>query len=292
MFSRELRFIADYRAAAATAVLSLAALLLVSCDRKAPDQAPANVQTEAPTVRREPAAAAVPVPLPALTRGDLVSAAGRAASAYAEGKPLPTADPLVGRAFTVRIPFGCNGPASAEAAAGEDDGLAGWTWGPDRKTLRLRMAPGDWTTSAMLAKAGASDDWEAVEGFWVPRPWLASESCPAVRSDPLETGAHPSSSQTVGLAAAFEAGGSRVGRRNGRAYEYTVRAKGDEALASPEAGFRMVLEGRLTSFPSGRSIECTAAGPDQRPICIVAIRLDRVAFEDGKGSILSEWRPG
>lgn len=292
MLSRELRFIADHRAAAATTVLSFAALLLVSCDRQAPDQAPTNVQTEAPTVRREPAAAAVPVPLPALTRGDLVSAAGQAASAYAEGKPPSTADPLVGRAFAVRIPFGCNGPASAEAAEGENDGLAGWSWGPDRKTLRLRMAPSDWTASAMLAKAGASDKWEAVEGFWVPRPWLASESCPAVRSDPLQTGAHPSSPQTVGLAAVFEAGGSRLGRRNGRAYEYTIRAKDDEPLTSPEAGFRILLEGRLRSFPSGRSIECTAAGPDQRPICIIAVQLDRVAFEDGNSSTLSEWRPG
>lgn len=144
----------------------------------------------------------------------------------------------------------------------------------------------------MLAEAGASENWEAVEGFWIPRPWLATEACPAVRTDPLQTAALSASPQTVGLAAVFETGGSRIGRRNGRAYEFSIRAKRGTPLAPPEAGFRMLLEGRVTSFPSGRAIECRAPGPDQRPICIVAVQLDRVAFEDASRAVLSEWRPG
>jgi hypothetical protein len=292
MLRREQKSVAGYPAAMAFAALLLGGLSLPGCDRNVPDPVSTDVQTETPTAPKKPAAPIVLAPPPALTRGDLVSAAGQAASAFSEGKPLTSADPLVGRRFAVRLPFGCNGPTPADASVGEGGGLAAWTWGPDRKTIQLRMAPSDWTGSAMLAKAGASDNWEAVEGFWIPRPWLASESCPAVRSDPLQTGVSPASPQTVGLAAIFEAGGSRLGRRNGRAYEYTVRAKGGAPLVRPEAGFRMLLEGRVTSFPSGRAIECRASGPDERPVCIVAIELDRVAYEDSSGSTLSEWRSG
>lgn len=283
---------AGHRRVVATAALSLAALALASCGQNAPDPIANNVQTEAPTAPLEAETPAVPAPPPALTRGDLVSAAGQAASAYAEGKPPSSADPLIGRSFAVRIPFGCNGPAPAEVSAADGDGLASWAWGSDHKTIQLRMMPGDWAGSAMLAKVGTADKWEAVEGFWVPRPWLGSDTCPAVQADPLQTGALPGSPQTLGLAAVFEAGGSRLGRRNGRPYEYTVRAKGDTALTPPEAGFRMVLGGRVVPFPSGRAIECRASGPDQRPVCIVAVQLDRVAYEDAGGSVLSEWRPG
>jgi hypothetical protein len=280
------------RDAVVAAALSLAVLALTGCNRKAPDPVATDVQTETPTTTSEPAAPAVPAPRPVLTRGDLVSAAGQAASAFAEGKAPSTADPLVGRSFAVRVPFGCHGPIPAGGSQAEGDGLAAWTWGPDRKSIELRMTPSEWTGSAMLAKAGAPEKWEAVEGFWIPRPWLASETCPAVKADPLQTGASPASPQTVGLAAAFEAGGSRLGRRNGRAYEHSVRMKGDTPLTPSESGFRMLLEGRVASFPSGRAIECSAPGPDQRPVCIIAIQLDRVAYEDANGSTLSEWHPG
>ena len=58
-------------------------------------------------------------------------------------------------------------------------------------------------------------------------------------------------------------------------------------------GYRVVLEGRFASFPDGRAIRCRAASIDQRPVCIAAVQLDRVAFEDGSsGTVLSEWRPG
>ncbi|MCD2325474.1 hypothetical protein LQ953_15755 [Sphingomonas sp. IC-56] len=291
MLRRERNSKAGYPLASAAA-LSLAALVLANCGRDAPDSVANNAQTEAPVATKAPVMPVALTPPQALTRGDLVSAAGQAASAYAEGKVPSAADPLVGRSFAVRLPFGCDGPAPAEAVAGEGDGLATWTWGPDRTTIQLRMAPSNWAGSAMLAKAGTSDQWEAVEGFWTPRPWLASERCPAVQVDPSQTGVPPASPQTVGLAAVFEQGGSRLGRRNGRPYEHTLRAKGDAPLTPPEGGFRMLLEGRIASFPNGRAIECRASGPDQRPICIVAIQLDRVAYEDAGGSVLSEWRPG
>lgn len=292
MFYRDPVPNAGCAAARLAAAVLLAGTLLAGCDRKAPEPAPAKLQTETPTTPAPPKVPAVPAPLPALSRGDLVSAAGQAASAYAEGEAPRADDPLGGRSFAVRVPFGCSGPTRAEASIDDRNGLAGWSWGPNRKTIQLSMTPGDWTASAMLAKTGAADKWEAIEGFWVPRPWLASEACPVVQADPLQTGAIATSPQTVGLAAVFEKGGSRIGRRSGRAYEFTVRAEGPEPLAPPETGYRMLLTGRITAFPSGRAIECRAPGPDQRPVCIIAVQIDRVAYEDASGKTLSEWRPG
>jgi hypothetical protein len=279
-------------AARVASALSLAGLLLAGCNQKNPDPAPTNVQTETPTTPAELDAPVAPAPPSALTRGDLVSAAGQAASAYVEGQTLPEADPLVGRSFAVRVPFGCNGPSLPDAAKDERDGLAAWTWSSDRKTIQLSMTPGDWTGSALLAETDAAGKWEAVEGFWIPRPWLASESCPAVQADPSQTEALPASPQTVGLAAVFEAGSSRIGRRDGRAYEFTIRAKGNEPLSPPDKGYRMLLEGRVASFPNGRAIECRAPGPEQRPVCIVAIQLNQVSYEDASGRTLSQWSSG
>lgn len=265
-------------------------LLLAGCERQPTEPPAVNVRTEAPS---PPAARApvVPTPPPALSRADLVSAAAQAASAFAEGRTAASADPLVGRPFSVRLPFGCTGPIPAAAQADDRDGVAGWTWGPDRKSIQLRMNPGEWSASALIAASGATS-WEAVEGFWIPRPWLASEACPAVRDDPRQEGVVSASPQTVGLAAVFEAGGSRIGRRNGRAYEFAVRRKGDEPLVPPESGYRMLLEGRIAAFPNGQAVACGAPGPNQRPVCIIAVKLDRVAFEDAGDGILSEWRPG
>lgn len=48
----------------------------------------------------------------------------------------------------------------------------------------------------------------------------------------------------------------------------------------------------MTTFADGRAIHCRTAAPDQRPVCIGAAQLDRVAFEDADGQMLSEWRDG
>lgn len=269
-------------------IAALLVLMLAGCDRQAPGPL-ANTQAE---VSATPAPRKLPAPIPVLSRGDLVGAAARAASAYAEGKQLEGADPLVGRTFALRIAFGCAGPAPAAPQDGELSGLASWTPGADGKTIELKLTPGDWTGSALIAGGADAPTWEAVEGFWIPRPWLASESCPAVKGDPLQTGDVGAAPQTLGLAAVFDEGGSRVGRRNGRAYSFTVRAEGDAPPAVPSQGYRLALAGRIASFPDGRAIRCRASGPDQRPVCVVAATLDRVAFEDAEGGTLSEWRPG
>lgn len=263
--------------------LAATALLLSACQRDEAATPPPPVAAAPAETTEAPAA-----PAPTLDRAGLLQAMDAAASAYAAGQNSGAS--LAGRRFVVRQAFGCAGetPPPAEAAPGS--GLATWSWGPRRESLKLVMAPGDWTESALLA--GGADSWEAAEGFWMSRPWLRAEGCPGVGSDPLASGPVAPSPQSVGLAAVFEEDGSRLGRRNGRAYEFTVRGEGDEAPAAPVRGYRLVLEGRMTAFADGRAIRCRAASADQRPVCIGAVHLDRVAFETADGATLSEWRVG
>lgn len=260
-------------------------LLLASCDRDAepvaPPPAPVGPAVNGP---------ATPPINTALDRRELLSAVALAASNYAAGATATTANSLVGRQFDIRLAFGCEG-AEASPADGAGDGLARWSWGPDRETIRLGLTPGDWARSALIAGAG-QDRWEAVEGFWVARPWMAADGCPSIRADPLASGPIAPSPPTVGLAAVFETGGSRLGRRNGRAYTHTIRQAGDAPLIALDAGYRVRLQGRVVAFPDGRAIRCRAANPNQRPVCVAAVQLDRVAFETPTGETLSEWRTG
>jgi hypothetical protein len=266
-------------------VVALAAsiLLLAGCQRE-DSQTPPR-----PDPVAEDTLPVVVGPAPVLDRAGLLQAMDVAASAYAAGKD-PGGAGLAGRRFVIRQAFGCSGPTPPPAETTPGDGLAAWSWGERRQGLNLTLAPGDWTDSPLLG--GGADSWEAAEGFWLPRPWLRAEGCPGASGDPLASGPVPPSPQTVGLAAVFEEDGSRLGRRNGRAYMFTVRGEGDQPPAPPADGYRLVLEGRMTAFANGRAIRCRAASPDQRPVCIGAVQLDRVAFEDSSGRALSEWRPG
>lgn len=266
-------------------VAAAAGLLAAACQREAEPAAP-------PPEPSAPADSlpAAPVGPAALDRRELLSAINQAASDYATGAEAASASPLAGRQFDIRLAFGCEG-AEASPAEGVGDGLARWSWGPERKNINLSLTPGDWTRSALIAGTG-QDQWEAVEGFWVARPWMAADGCPSIRVDPLTSGPAAPSPQTVGLAAVFETGSSRIGRRNGRAYAHTIRQAGDAPLVALDAGYRVRLEGRIAAFPDGRAIRCRAANPNQRPVCVAAVQLDRVAFETPTGVALSEWRPG
>lgn len=267
-------------------VLAASGLLLSACDPSEPAETP----VEAVPVT-EPAAPPPAVPVvTTLNRQDLLAGLRRAASNYASGVQTEGADPLVGKRFSVTVAFGCRGPEPT--VEGQAEGLARWSWAPERRAIQLSMTPGDWTDSALIADAGG-ENWEAVEGFWIARPWMENGGCPALTADPLASGPAAPSPQTVGLAAVFTADGSRLERRNGRAYAHSVRPEGEaQAVAAPTDGYRLRLQGRMASFPGGRAIRCRAAGPDQRPVCIAAVNLDRVAFETAGGETLSEWRIG
>lgn len=262
--------------------LAATTVLLCGCQRDEvaappPPAAPPPIPAEAPAP-----------PTATLDRAGLLQAMDAAASAYAEGRN--DGDSLAGRRFVLRQAFGCAGERLPAVEAAPGNGLAAWSWGPRRESLRLVLSPADWTESALLS--GGADGWEAVEGVWMTRPWLRTEGCPAVANDLLAGEPGASSPQSVGLAAVFEADGSRLGRRNGRAYEYAVRGEGDQVPAAPVGGYRLVLEGRMAVFADGRAIRCRAASADQRPVCIGAVHLDRVAFETADGGALSEWRVG
>ncbi|WP_337185967.1 hypothetical protein [Phenylobacterium sp.] len=269
---------------AAGAAFATVGLMLAGCDRGAEPAPPAAPQAQA----QAPATPSVPLPPPAVGRGDLLTVMEAAASDHAAGR-APEGQPLAGRRFTVRQAFGCGEPSASSPDDPAGDGIAHWSWGPERRTVDIRLRPADWKDSALVEAAA---DLEAVEGFWLARPWLRAEGCPDVRVDPVVGQARETSPQTMGLAAVLEPGGSRLGRRGGRAYSFTVRGIGDQPAPAPIGGYRLVLEGRFTTFSDGRVVHCRAESPDQRPTCVAAAQLDRVAFETAQGVVLSEWRLG
>lgn len=252
-----------------------------------------NREADPPVEPATPAPAPAPITVEAapivLDRAGLLAAVDTAVTAYAGGVSPTGQDTLVGRRFTIRQAFGCGGPLRSTATV--SDGLAGWTASEDGQTQRLSLTPADWTDTALVA--GEDPIWEAVEGVWLTRPWLRTETCPQVNAGQAASGpAAVSSPQTVGLAAVFEPEGSRLDRRNGRAYSFTIRGENDQPPPPHTGGYRLVVEGRFAAFPDGRAIRCRAASVDQRPVCIAAVQLDRVAFEDTDGSVLSDWRTG
>lgn len=282
-----------------------AGLALAGCERK--PQA-SSVPSATPVAINPPA---LPRPPPALGRAEVLEALDAAASAYAGGAAGPAGD-VAGRRFTVRQAFGCNMPDPARP--GENDGHARLIRNASGDTLELNLQPADWSRAPVIADGAGL--WEAVEGFWLPWPWLRVEGCPAAApvTPPLptqpatggaakassptahagaaapETAAPPLLAETAGLAAVFEHGSSRLLRRDGRAYRHLIR--GEAPLQPFPGGYRLVLEGRFAAFPDGRSIRCTASTPLTRPTCVAAAEIDRIAFEDAAGGVLSEWRPG
>ncbi|MBN8553760.1 MAG: hypothetical protein J0L52_12795 [Caulobacterales bacterium] len=264
-------------------------LFVSGCPRAADEPAPPAqpIDSQPPATSSGPQLPAGPAT--ALTRADVIEAARAAAAAYAAGAVPEGNDTLVGRSFSVALPVGCAGPAAglpAEAA----DGLARVAWNADRTVIRFSLTPGDWTTSALIA--GANGSWEEVEGIWLPRPWMTEEGCPAVRADPLQNGPQTGTAQSLGLAVVHDEEGSRLDRRNGRAYAHTLRGEGTAPAQWPQEGLRVRLEGRIVGFPDSRAFRCRAGGPDSQPVCVAAVQLDRLALEGPTGEALSEWRGG
>lgn len=284
--------------------LGLAAVGLTQCDRPEPP-------TPAPEA---PPPALAPAPVSTLGRAEMIAALSEAASAYAVGQPVAAS--IVGRTFEMRLPFGCTGPSATPA------GLAGWRWSADRQRLELTLTPADWTRSPLVLPTGAAadaqpdqhPDWERVEGLWIARPWIAEAVCPhpAASAPQPEAQAEPTGDEaktpttdmsaapgptvapemSAGLAVIETAETSRLGRRRGEAWRHVVRGANEQPAAAPSDGYRLVLGGRVGRFPDGQAIRCSSDNPDQRPVCIAAVELDLIAFEDAAGVRLSEWRLG
>ncbi len=274
-----------------------AGLLVAGCGRDA-DQA------EQPTAVVNNSAAERPA-LPAaesLGRAALLQAAARAASAAALGSDDGAAQKsLEGKVFELRIRFGCPGAAQPEAP-----GPFRIRFEPDSRTLRLSAAPHLTLEEPWIAKL-AGEGVEAVEGFWMRRPWLLEPGCPptpapppapapeeaapAERAQAEPPAEPPASGERVGIAQFFTDADSRTRRRDRRAYEATVTLP-EGQQPSPQ-GYDLVLSGRLTELPGGRVIACNVTSADAPPDCVIAVQFDRVRFErpDTK-EVLAEWGAG
>ena len=273
----------------------------------------------------EPAAPADPAPPPTvvldstLNRAALLAALTEAGTALADGQTRDAA--LTGRTVSVRLPFGCGGEAAVASEAG---GLPRLVRNADG-SLTLTITPEDLGASALVpaTREGAVDKWEAVEGFWIARPGSGLDACPAsaalaapapdLAPSPAQTAIKtPAEGKTAeaktvddvtappivqpersaGLAAVLETGGSRLGRRQGQAYVHVIRGEKGVAPTPAPGGYALRLEGRLTAFADGKAVHCVQKDAESRPVCVAALRLDRLAFEDGAtGALLSEWRP-
>lgn len=284
---------------AGTACLFAGALLLAGCD-SGDDGGPASNNVQAPADDGLNLSRVIPLPEPDLAREDLLLAAIRAASAVAAGRDDREAQgQLAGRQFTFRIRFGCRPAAAAdepaEAAPGTEPAAApadgesaerpgtpatlAWAYEPEAERLKLHAAP-DIDEENPLVQAVAGDGFTAVRGFWVRRPWLLENACPA---QPQRQDASP---PAVGIAHFFTEADTRP--RSRRAYESVQRIAAD-ALPGP-AGFDLVLRGRLTALPDGRVIRCAATEASARPVCIISAEMSRVAIENGAtGAQLAEW---
>lgn len=247
-----------------------------------------------------------------MDRATLLSRVAAAASAAALRQDDTAAQrELDGRALEVRLRFGCTGDVNATNAFSVD-------FNEEDRTLRIRAAP-NLTRNDPIVAAIAGETVEAVEGFWLPRPWLLSDGCPALPSPsqvapadgqtdqeprpskpplvrpsdgkaaPDAPGAPtPSASQRIGIGRFYSATDSRTGRRDKRAYQ-AVSVLPANKQPSVE-GYNLVLSGRLRQAPGGRVIVCRPANADTPPDCVVSADIDQVWVENPRTKdVLANW---
>lgn len=237
-----------------------------------------KTEADAPPEAANESTAAMPVGEPVVDRAAFLNAMAAAASAHTAGDGQQP-DPLADRRFSIRLRFGCAGPAQD----GSTDSIR-WSMDEGGKSIRVRAEP-DLVSTGLAPLTVMTLGVEAIEGFWVPRPWLQNDACPA---QPDEEGAGRAA-PVVGLAQYFTADDSRVRRRSGRAYESVVRIAGPGEV--PKKGLTLLLEGRFRAWPNGRVIRCWGAGASSPPSCVASMELDRAAIERPEdGRLLVEWR--
>ncbi len=252
---------------------------------------PSDQQNEAQSAKSQKALdvattqATEPEQLGAISRADLIAAFARAADATAAGGALPGSNrQLIGRTFNLKLPFGCNGEASNMRPA-----WAGWTFDHNRQALKLSATPERWTDADWVKSIAGDLPHEAVEGFWIERPWTSSETCPVDNLVGTADLTGSNDRQTLGIAQFFAPDSPRTFQRGERAYAHTIRVR-DQAEVEGRR-HRLVVSGRVTGFTDGQPIHCIQEAPDRHPVCLVAVELARVSFEDPRdGSVLVEWR--
>lgn len=270
---RKFALIAPLAIGAAAIVVLVLVLVLT---RPAP--APPAPEPPPPVVAAPPAKVA---PAAVVSRADLIQAAAKAADAYASGAPSQGAD-LIGRRFSVRLAFGCAGPLA-------DPGPAQAYYQVDAKasSLRLVARPSIWTDLPLVRAAPTPAGTETVEGFWIPRPWLTGDQCPKRREVAPPATPTPVEQPSLGLAVLHGQDAARTERRGQRPYEHVLKLPPDSTAQGRV--FELVLEGRISGFADGAAAHCWSESAEHRPVCLFAVDLDRVAFEDRDGAVLADW---
>lgn len=265
---------------------AFAALFLTQCDRDRPEPVDA-----APIVAEADTAVPEVVVATTLNRASLLAATSRAAAAYAAGERMEGPTPWSDAASDPRPVRLQRPPAHTGRGRGRRSGALGL--GPRERDHPAEPHP------RRLAQHRPNRRPGRRLGLGDGRGLL--DSPPVDDRYGMFGRARRSAAKRRPLAVAPD----RRPRRGFRRRRFPRRppqrpglclhhpADGDEPLEAPTGGYRVVLEGRLASFPDGRAIRCRASSPDQRPVCIAAIRLDRVAFTNADASVLlSEWRTG
>lgn len=243
-----------------------------------------------------PEATALPAPQPSATvepiqvlgRADIVALAATAGEALAANAAPPReVTAAVGRRFELAVPFGCGGPASQDSQV-----PLRWRYDEAEETLRLHVSSTSWLATDW--RLDATSGVEAIEGFWVARPWSSAGTCPQPAGPEVAAGMEPVTipGQTLAVAQFFTGTTRREALRDGRPFESVQRVPRDEFDAS--RGFRLMLTGRIERVPGGGPVRCIQpAGIEQRPICVVAITLDEVRIENPVGdAVLASWTVG
>lgn len=258
-----------------------AALLLTSAcrDNETAERPPGK---DADAISASTAATAPPVPLQPLGRQALLAANIRAADATAAGTNLPEGDrSLVGRSFSISLPVGCN-PATDKPA----DAWSSWSYEPNGRTIKLIARAENWSQSEWVRQLAQGLDFEAAEGFWIERPWTTSEQCPKTGED-ADAG-RGGDRPTFGLVQFFAKDSPRSFQRGARPYAFTMRARNSSV---EDRSYALALDGRIGAFADGQPIHCHQPQPNQRPVCLMAVEWDRIAFvEAPDGNVLTEWQ--
>ena len=291
----------DLRRTHAAVCIVAAVSLLGACQQQTQDVSDDQASVDDPQLNLP----VVPRPQPPIDRAAILAAVARAASASASGTDDKAAQAaLDGRQFEFRIRFGCKGPSSDLPNA-----WLGWSFEREKGTLRVRAMP-TISPKEQLVKALGGDQFEAVEGFWVPRPWLLEPICPAtaaLSSAPAEPATDNAADQLaeesvaaaepepapprVGIAQFFTDTDARTGRRSLRPYEAVKTLDADQPIGAQ--GFNLVLSGRLKQLPDKGVIACVAKGAESPPECILSVDFDRVWIEKpSDGEIIAEWGGG
>lgn len=271
-------------------ILAIAAALLIvvlgMLALRQEEPAPRLPTPTAPVPEAAPPKPVPPAPLPPLDRWQMLTAAAIAADAVAGGQALPDDDKaLVGRSFTLRLPFGCAGPTPPAKSDGEAaEPWASWRYDARSSALRLRAQPERWGDADWIAALAPDMAIDAVEGFWIERPWTRSERCPAAAAGPEPAAA----ARTVAIAQFFAPDAPRTLRRGSRPYSVTVRT--NEPVADAPRQYDLVISGRVSGFADGQPVHCRDNGGSVPPTCVIAVEYARIAFEDPKsGETLADW---